>query len=123
MTTGYVANIEEITTKNSHFREVLYTAKNCQLVVMRLLVGEEIGTEVHENVDQFFRIESGHAKFILNDEVNEVGPGMVVIIPAGTKHNVINIGDESLRLYTIYCPPNHPANTIHHLKSDAAEDE
>ena len=118
MTTGYVSNIEEITSKNNHFRHVLYTTKYCQLVVMRLPPNEEIGLETHTSVDQFFRIESGTAKIIMNGEENIVTAGMVAIVPAGVSHNVINVGDGSLNLYTIYSPPNHPENTVHHLKSD-----
>jgi mannose-6-phosphate isomerase-like protein (cupin superfamily) len=116
---GYVSNIEEKTEKNNHFREVLYTAEHCQLVVMNILPNEEIGQEKHEKVDQFFRIESGTAKIIMNGEENILSPGMVAVVPAGTTHNVINAGTSDLKLYTLYSPPNHPANTIHHTKADA----
>jgi len=116
---GYIGNIEELTEENNDFRQVLYTGKYCQLVVMRLTPKEEIGLETHPAVDQFFRIETGTAKFILNGEENIATEGMVVIVPAGVAHNVINVGDGALHLYTIYSPPNHPVNTVHHTKADA----
>ena len=119
--TGYVGNIEKQTTKNKKFRRVLFTGKFTQLVVMCLQPTEEIGTEVHETVDQFFRIEEGKAKFIFNDdEVHKVKTGDAVIVPAGTKHNVVNTSAKRrLRLYTLYSPPNHPDGTIHKTKADA----
>lgn len=116
---GYVANIEEITQQNNNFRQVLYTGIYAQLVVMNLQVGEEIGMEVHADVDQFFRIESGSAKVIMDGKENTITDGMVAIVPAGTAHNIINVGEVSLKLYTIYSPPNHPINTIHHIKAEA----
>lgn len=116
---GYVSNIEDKTEKNNHFREVLYTATHCQLVVMSLLPQEEIGEEKHDKVDQFFRIESGTAKIIMNGEESILTPGMVAIVPSGVVHNLINTGESNLKLYTLYSPPNHPINTIHHLKADA----
>lgn len=119
MSTGYVSNIEEIVVKNDHFREVLYTGKYCQLVVMMLKPGEDIPLETHPSVDQFFRIESGTAKIIMNGEENILTDGMVAIIPAGVAHHVINMGEDSLRLYTIYSPANHPEHTIHHTLADA----
>lgn len=116
---GYVGNIEELTLQNNFFRQVLFTGPNCQLVVMSLVVAEEIGMEVHKSVDQFFRIEAGSAKFIMNGEESIVSEGMVAIVPAGVEHNVINVGETALKLYTIYSPPNHPANTIHKTKVEA----
>ncbi|EKD80095.1 MAG: mannose-1-phosphate guanyltransferase [uncultured bacterium] len=116
---GYTGNIEELTKDNSNFRQVLYTGKYMQLVVMKLNVGEEIGMEVHPTVDQFFRIEVGQAKFIVNGEGTEVKEEGVFIVPAGSEHNVINTGTGKLRLYTIYAPPNHPEGTIHATKADA----
>jgi mannose-6-phosphate isomerase-like protein (cupin superfamily) len=122
--TGYVGDIEEQTLKNKNFREVLFTGKHAQLVVMSLPEGEEIGNEVHENVDQFFRIEKGKAKFIFNEkEEHIVGDGDAVIVPAGTYHNVINAGAGELKLYTVYSPPNHPEGTIHKTKAEAEEAE
>ena len=117
---GYVGNIEEITLENSNFRKVLFTGKYCQLVVMCLKPGEEIGEEVHDNVDQFFRVDSGTGKVIMNGEEYVVTDGFAFIVPAGTKHNVINTSQtEDLKLYTIYSPPNHPDGTIHKDKAEA----
>jgi len=118
---GYVGSIEKQTLKNTYFREVLFTGKHSQLVVMCLQVGEEIGDEVHPNVDQFFRIEQGEARFVLNEnEEHLVREGDAVVVPAQTYHNVINTSKtEELKLYTIYSPPNHPAGTIHKTKAEA----
>ena len=119
--TGYVGPIEKATLKNKYFRQVLFTGKHTQLVVMCLQKGEEIGNEVHRKVDQFFRIEKGEAKFVLNNsEEHIVGEGGGVVVPAGTWHNVINNSKtRQLKLYTLYSPPNHPAGTIHKTKADA----
>ena len=118
---GYVGSIEKQTLKNTYFREVLFTGKHSQLVVMCLQPGEEIGDEVHPNVDQFFRIEQGEAKFVLNEnEEHLVREGDAVVVPAQTYHNVINTSKTAeLKLYTIYSPPNHPAGTIHKTKAEA----
>lgn len=119
--TGYVGQIEKQTLENTFFRKVLFTGEHAQLVLMCLQVGEEIGNEVHPNVDQFFRIEQGEAKFVFNDtEEHIVHDGDAVIVPAGTYHNVINASPtEELKLYTIYSPPNHPDGTIHRDKAEA----
>jgi mannose-6-phosphate isomerase-like protein (cupin superfamily) len=119
--TGYVGNIEKATLKNEYFRKVLFTGKYAQLVVMCLRGGEEIGNEVHEHVDQFFRIEEGEAKFVFNgEETHIVKNGDAVIVPAGTYHNVINTSaTKPLRLYTVYSPPNHPDGTVHKTKAEA----
>jgi len=119
--TGYVGPIEKATLDNNYFRKVLFTGKYSQLVVMCLQGGEEIGNEVHPNVDQFFRLEEGNAKFIFNDkEEHTVGDGEAVVVPAGTYHNVINASStKPLRLYTIYTPPNHPDGTVHKTKAEA----
>lgn len=119
---GFVGAIEQLTLDNTYFRQVLFTAEHTQLVVMRLEPGEEIGTEVHAGVDQFFRIESGEADFVFDDgERRRVRAGDGVVIPARTRHNVINASkSEPLRLYTIYSPPNHPPGTVHATKADAA---
>ncbi|KKU46146.1 MAG: hypothetical protein UX62_C0018G0020 [Microgenomates group bacterium GW2011_GWA2_46_7] len=116
---GYTGNIEDLTKNNSNFRQVLYTGKYMQLVVMKLNVGEEIGMETHPSVDQFFRIEVGQAKFIVDGEETEVKEEGVFIVPAGSEHNVINTGTGELQLYTIYTPPNHPEGTIHVTKAEA----
>jgi len=119
--TGYVGPIEQQTLKNNYFRQVLFTGKYCQLVVMCLQAGEEIGNEVHPAVDQFFRIEEGEAKFVFNGkEEHLVHDGDAVVVPAGTFHNVINTSKtKTLRLYTVYSPPNHPDGTVHKNKAEA----
>ncbi len=119
--TGYVGPIEKQTLKNNFFRQVLFTGKHCQLVVMCLQPGEEIGNEVHEHVDQFFRIEEGEAKFVFNGkEEHLVKDAEAVVVPAGTFHNVINTSKtRALRLYTVYSPPNHPGGTVHKTKAEA----
>ena len=118
--TGYSGNIEEITLENTNFRQVLYTGKFSQLVVMDLKVGEEIGMEVHKKVDQFFRFEKGQGKVIIDNDEYEVGDGSAIIVPAGSNHNVVNTSqDQSLKLYTIYSPPNHPDQTVHKTKEEA----
>jgi mannose-6-phosphate isomerase-like protein (cupin superfamily) len=123
--TGYAGPIEKSTLKNTYFRQVLFTGKHAQLVVMCLQPGEEIGAEVHKKVDQFFRIEHGEALFILNTtEKHLVGEGDAVIVPAGTFHNVINASKrKKLKLYTIYSPPNHPDGTVHKTKAEAEKAE
>ena len=123
--TGFVGNIEDLTLKNNYFREVLYTGKFAQLVVMCLQPGEEIGNEIHNTVDQFFRIEQGEAKFVFNEtEEHSAHSSDAVIVPAGTYHNVINASKVGqLKLYTIYSPPNHPEGTIHKTRKDAEEAE
>jgi mannose-6-phosphate isomerase-like protein (cupin superfamily) len=123
--TGYVGPIEQQTEKNTYFRQVLFTGKHCQLVVMCLQAGEEIGNEVHPAVDQFFRIEEGEAKFVFNgSEEHLVHDGDAVVVPAGTFHNVINTSKtKALKLYTVYSPPNHPDGTVHKTKTDAEEAE
>ncbi|MCL4352976.1 cupin domain-containing protein [Patescibacteria group bacterium] len=117
----YFGNIEELTQENSFFRQVLFTGDHCQLVLMSLKVGEEIGAEVHANVDQFFRFESGEGKVVTGvGEEHLVKDGDVAVIPAGTNHNIINVSaDKELKLYTIYSPPNHPPGTVHKTKEEA----
>lgn len=117
----YVGPIEELTLENTYFRQVLHTGKHAQLVLMCLGPGDEIGNEVHEGVDQFFRIEQGEAMFVFNQEQERrVGDGDAVVVPAGTYHNVINTSKTaSLKLYTLYSPPNHPAGTVHRTKAEA----
>ena len=121
---GYHNNIEEITLANENFRQVLFTGDHSQLVVMALKPGEEIGQEVHDNVDQFFRFEAGEGKVIIDGEETLVGDGDAIIVPAGYEHNIINTSSsESLKLYTIYSPPNHSAGTIHKTKVQADQYE
>ena len=123
---AFVGDIEELTETNENFRKVLFTGKHTQLVVMSLKGGEEIGREVHDDVDQFFCIEEGEAEFIFNDEErHHVKTGGAVVVPAGIIHNVINLSEtEDLKLYTLYSPPNHPEGTRHVTKAeaDAAEE-
>ncbi|RJR25923.1 cupin domain-containing protein [Candidatus Microgenomates bacterium] len=120
---GYVTNIEEKTLENNKFRQVLFTAPHSQLVLMTLKSGEDIGTEVHNDVDQFFRVESGTGKAVLDGQEHEIKDGSAVVVPAGTEHNIINQGEEPLRLYTIYSPPHHPDGTVHETKEEAMEAE
>jgi len=120
---GYVANIEKLSLENEYFRNVLYTDSRLQLVVMSLLPNEDIGEEVHQ-LDQFIRIEKGEGKAVLDGEESTLTDGSVVIIPAGTRHNIINTSSlESLKLYTLYAPPNHREGTVHKTKADALADE
>ena len=123
--TGYVGSIEKATLNNPYFRQVLFTGKHCQLVVMCLQPGEDIGEEVHADVDQFFRLEEGSAEFVFEGrEPHVVETGDAVVVPAGTRHNVINTSSTNpLRLYTVYSPPNHPAGTVHKTKADAVAAE
>lgn len=116
---GYMTNIEHATLENEDFRRVLFTGANTQLVLMTLRPGEEIGLETHDEHDQFIRIEAGNGKVRLNDEEHPLSDGVSVVIPAGTRHNVVNTSStEPLRLYTLYSPPEHPDGTVHRTKSD-----
>lgn len=120
---SYIANIEKETTENTSFRRVLYTAKHSQLVLMALQPGEEIGEEVH-HLDQFIRIELGEGKAILDGETTEIHADDAIVIPEGTRHNIINTSpDAPLKLYTIYSPPEHKDGTVHATKADAAADK
>jgi len=115
--TGYVQNIESLTLANTNFRQVVFTGKYCQLVLMSLAPNEDIGMEVRPNVDQFFRIESGEGKVVMNGEEAAFGPGFAIIVPAGTEHNVI--ATTAVKLYTLYSPPNHPADRVQATKAEA----
>lgn len=120
MKKGFVAGIEEETRKNMDFRRVLYTAKHQQLVLMRLKPGEEIGEEVHEDVDQFFRFEAGTGVVLIDGVRNPVKDGTAVIVPCGARHNVINTSKTAdLKLYTIYAPPEHKDRVVRRTKQDA----
>lgn len=120
---GYVANIEKLTQENSNFRQVVYTAKHCQLVMMSLQPGEEIGMEMHEG-DQFLRIESGEGKAILNGAEHDLGDGSAVVVPAGVEHNITNTSATILlKLYTIYAPPHHKDKTVQATKEAALRDD
>lgn len=120
--TGYILNIENATRANNNYRRVLFTTPRSQLVIMCLQPGDEIGMETHKDHDQFIRIEHGTARVTLHKEVHTLTSAMAVVIPAGTQHNVENIGKEDLKLYTIYTPPEHKDGTVHATKSDATEE-
>ncbi len=122
MKKGYVANIEEATIDNEDFRRVVYTGKNLQLVLMTLPPGCDIGEEVHEDIDQFFRIEEGEGEVWIDGDANRVEDDFAVIVPAGARLNVVNTGSEPLRLYTIYGPPEHKHGTVHRDKDQAERD-
>ena len=119
---GFVQDIESLTVENAAFRRVLYTATHCQLVLMALKPKEEIGAEVHE-LDQFFRVEEGAGVAILDGVSTPIRAGFAVIVPAGTKHNIINTGSGPLRLYTLYSPPNHRDGIVHHTRAEAEADD
>ena len=117
---GFVGNIEKETTNNDDFRRVLYTGKFSQLVLMSLKPGEEIGSEVHETVDQFFRFEEGEGMVVIDKVEHKVHDGMAVIVPSGAWHNVINTSKQHLlKLYTIYSPPEHQDGVVRHTKKQA----
>lgn len=123
MKKGYKDNIEKLTLENESFRKVLYTAEYCQLVLMALKPGEEIGLEVHEDGDQFFRFEKGEGKVAVNGTEYVVHDGDSVIVPAGVKHNVTNTStSEALKLYTIYAPPHHKDEVLRATREDAMAD-
>ena len=120
---GFVKNIEKLTLANDNFREVIYTAQHCQLVLMSLLPREDIGMEVHETTDQFLRIEKGEGKVIMNGEEHLLKDGSAIIVPAGTQHNIINSSSTNpMKLYTVYSPPHHKDGTIHKTKQEADAD-
>ena len=119
---GYSADIETLTLENTYFRKVLYTSKFCQLVVMSLNAGEDIGEEVH-TLDQFIRCEQGSGTAIINGESHPVEDGTVVIVPAGAMHNIVNGPTGAMKLYTLYAPPNHKDGTVHTTKEEAEAQE
>jgi mannose-6-phosphate isomerase-like protein (cupin superfamily) len=118
---GFVKDIEGLAVANVDFRQVLYTAKNCQLVVMSLKPKEDIGLEVHE-LDQFFRVEAGAGEAVLDGVRTAIRAGFALVVPAGAKHNIINTGSVPLKLYTLYAPPNHRDGVVHHSRADAEAD-
>ena len=119
MKRGFCDDIEDLTEENEDFRRVLYTGKNLQLVVMTLQPGEEIGEEVHDDRDQFFRFEEGEGAVDIDGQENPVEDDIAVIVPAGARHNVRNTGDEPLRFYTIYGPPEHKDGIVQATKAEA----
>lgn len=121
--TGFTGNIEELTVANNNFRQVMFTGKYSQLVLMSLAPNEEIGMEVHPETDQFFRFEKGQGKVVMNGEETMVSDGSAVVIPAGTNHNVINLSaTDDLKIYTIYSPAHHKDGTVHKTKAEAEAD-
>ena len=120
---GFCNNLEQLTLENENFRKVIYTGKFSQLVVMSLKPGEEIGAEVHETHDQFFRFEKGKAKVMIDDNEYQVEDDFAVIVPAGANHNVINVGDDEVKLYTIYSPAEHREGVVHATKEEAMADD
>lgn len=119
---GFVDDIEKLTEENSDFRRVLYTGKHLQLVLMALKPGEEIGEEVHEDRDQFFRIEDGEGEVLIDGERHRIRDDDAIVVPAGARHNVVNTGNQPLRLYTVYGPPEHRDGVVHRTKADATEE-
>jgi mannose-6-phosphate isomerase-like protein (cupin superfamily) len=124
---AWVDNIEKVTVSNTNFRTVVYTGKHSQLTVMSIPPGGEVGWEAHDHLDQFLRLEQGKARLVFGkmqdqaDESYEVEDNWAFIVPAGVWHNVLNTGDEDVRLYSIYSPPAHPDGTVHRTKADADE--
>jgi len=118
---GYLTNIERDTIENTDYRRVLYTGKHSQLVLMSIEPGDAIGEETH-HLDQFIRVEAGKARVVLDDVEHDVEDDWAFVIPAGTKHNVVNTGDEPLKLYSIYSPPEHKDGTVHTTKAEEKEE-
>lgn len=118
---GFVQDIEDIAVNNEEFRQVLYTARHCQLVVMALKPKEEIGAEVHR-LDQFFRVEEEAGEVVLDGVRTSIREGFAIIVPAGMNHNIINTGSVPLKLYTLYAPPNHRDGVVHHTRDEAEAD-
>lgn len=118
---GYVQDIEALALENIAFRRVVYTAQHCQLVLMALQPGEAIGEEIHE-LDQFFRIEAGSGEVVLDGVRSAVWAGSAIVVPAGARHNLVNTGQVALKLYTLYCPPNHRDGVVHRTRAEAEAD-
>jgi mannose-6-phosphate isomerase-like protein (cupin superfamily) len=116
---GFVEDIENLTTENNDFRRVLYTGKHLQLVLMALRPGEDIGAEVHAEHDQFFRIEAGQGEVVIDGTTTKIKADDAIIVPAGARHNVINTGDATLKLYTLYAPPEHRDGVVRATKAEA----
>lgn len=116
---GFVDDIESLTEHNSDFRRVLYTGMHLQLVLMSLGPGEDIGEEVHSDRDQFFRIEEGRGEVSIDGRKTNVKSDVAIVVPAGARHNIRNSGDEPLKLYTLYGPPEHADATVHATKAEA----
>ena len=119
---GYVDDIEKVTEENNDYRRVIYTGKHMQLMLMTLQPGEEIGEEVHEDIDQFFRFEKGNGEVVIDGVSHKIKSDFGVIVPAGASHNVINTGNKPLRLYTLYGPPEHRKDVLQPTKADETEE-
>jgi len=116
---GFIGDIEHRTEANRDFRHVLYTGPHMQLVLMSLEPGEEIGAEVHEDTDQFFRVEEGTGEVSIDGRATPIESDTAIVVPAGAKHNIRNTGKKPLRMYTLYAPPQHEDGTVHHTRADA----
>src|SRR5512140_882009 len=116
---GFIGVLEDLVEKNTNFRRVLYTGKGLQLVLMTLKPGEDIGEEIHKNTDQFFRVEKGEGLVWVDGKQTQIEKDDAIVIPAGAKHNIKNVGDKPLRMYTLYGPPQHEDATVHVTKADA----
>jgi mannose-6-phosphate isomerase-like protein (cupin superfamily) len=120
---GYIIQIEDATLETQNYRQGLFTAKHCQLVLMNVKPGDQIGEEVHD-LDQFIRVEAGEGIIMMDGQKHSVGDGFAAVIPAGTRHNVINTSSsEDLKIYSLYCPPEHKEGTVHRTKTDADADD
>lgn len=123
MAKGFAGNIEDLSIKNTNFRKVLYTAPHSQLVVMSLKPSEEIGMETHPDNDQFLRIEKGQGKAIIDGNEYDISDGWAIVVPAGSKHNIVNTSNaEEMKLYTVYSPAHHRLDVVHATKADAEAD-
>jgi mannose-6-phosphate isomerase-like protein (cupin superfamily) len=120
---GFIADIEALAMKNTDFRRVLYTGRNLQLVLMSIAPGEEIGDEVHDDGDQFFRVEGGEGEAWIDGRKTAIRSDFAIVIPAGARHNIRNTGKKPLRLYTMYGPPEHEDGTVHVTRSEALASE
>ncbi len=120
----FVTNIEQDSIENKDFRRVLYTTKDMQIVVMSISPGEDVGLEIHKNIDQFFRVEEGEGRVIFNGKEFLVKKGFAFVVPQGTKHNIVNTSlTKDLKIYTVYAPPRHKKDTVHVTRDDAMKDE
>ena len=116
---GFIGDIEARTEVNNDFRRVLYTGPHMQLVLMALQPGEEIGEEIHEDTDQFFRVEEGRGEVLIDGRATSIESDAGIVIPAGARHNIRNTGLKPMKLYTLYAPPHHEEGTVHHTKAEA----
>jgi mannose-6-phosphate isomerase-like protein (cupin superfamily) len=116
---GFVGDIEKLAEDNGDFRRVIYTGTNMQLVLMSIAPGEEIGDEVHTDRDQFFRVEDGVGEVLIDGNRSKIKDDDAILVPAGARHNIRNIGNKPLQLYTLYAPPEHRDGTVHATRADA----